>query len=76
LSGVPHRTTLSHGTEMMAMRTFRNDEPRHEAGRHQKLSIWYGLFSFLSNVTGSVFWWAEQKRWKLADQIEQQEAAR
>jgi hypothetical protein len=50
----------------------RKDEPRLEAGRHQKLSIEYGLFSFLSNVTGSVFWWAEQKRWQLADEIERE----
>ena len=46
----------------------KKDEPRREPGRHQKLAtIEYGLFSFLSNVTGSVFWWAEQKRWQLAD---------
>jgi hypothetical protein len=56
----------------------RNDEPRREPGRHhQKLAIvGYGLFTFLSNVTGAVFWWAEQKKWRLADQIEQQELAR
>jgi hypothetical protein len=56
----------------------RNDEPRLEPGLHrnQKLVIQYGLVAFLSNVTGSVFWWLEQKKWRLADQIEQQEAAR
>jgi hypothetical protein len=54
----------------------RNDEPRREPGRHPKLPIKYGLFSILSNVTGSIFWWAEQKKWKLADQLEQQELAR
>jgi hypothetical protein len=56
----------------------RNDEPRREPGRHhQKLAIVeYRLFSLLSNLTGEVFWWSEQKRWKLADQIEQQELAR
>jgi len=56
----------------------RNDEPRRgEPGRHQKLAIVeYGLFSFLSNVTGGIFWWAEQRKWKLADQLEEQEAAR
>jgi hypothetical protein len=26
--------------------------------------------AFLSNVTGAIFWWAEQRKWKLADQIE------
>jgi len=47
-------------------------EPRREPGHHhQKLAtIEYKLFSFLSNITGSVFWWSEQKRWRLADQIE------
>ena len=50
----------------------RNDERRFQPGRHhQNLTIQFGLFSLLSNVTGSVFWWAEQKKWKLADQIEQ-----
>ena len=52
----------------------KNDEPRREPGRHhQNLTIQYVLFSFLSNVTGSLFWWAEQKRWRLADQIEELE---
>jgi hypothetical protein len=50
----------------------RKDEPRRQPGRHhQKLAIEYRLFSLLSNVTGSVFWWAEQKKWKVADQIDQ-----
>jgi hypothetical protein len=53
-----------------------NDEPRREPGHHhQKLTIQFGLFSLLSNITGSVFWWSEQKRWKLADQIEQRRSA-
>ena len=48
-----------------------NDEPRREPGLHQKLAFAeYELFALLSNVTGAVFWWAEQKKWKLADQIE------
>jgi len=52
----------------------RNDEPRREPGPHQKLaSIEYELFSFVSNVTGSLFWWAEQKRWHLADQLQELE---
>ena len=55
----------------------RNDEPRHEPGRHQqKLTVQYKLFVFLSKVSGALFWWAEQRKWKLADQIEQQEVAR
>jgi hypothetical protein len=53
----------------------RNDEPRREPGRHQKLAVVeYGLVAFLSSLSGAIFWWAEQKKWKLADQIEQQEA--
>jgi hypothetical protein len=52
----------------------KNDERRLEPARHhQKLAIEYVLFAFLSNLTGSVFWWAEQKNWKLADQIEELE---
>jgi hypothetical protein len=51
----------------------RSDEPRLEPGRHHpKLAIEYGLFSFLSKVSGAFFWWAEQRKWKLADQIEQE----
>jgi len=50
----------------------RKSEPRRHPGlHHQNRTIQFGLFSLLSNVTGSVFWWAEQKKWKLADQIEQ-----
>jgi hypothetical protein len=55
----------------------RNDEPPRERGRHPKqLAIEYQLVALLSNLTGAVFWWAEQEKWRLADQIEQQEAAR
>ena len=46
-------------------------ERRGEAARQKLAQLSYGLFSFVSNLTGSVFWWAEQKKWKLADQIEQ-----
>jgi hypothetical protein len=58
------------------MKAPKNDERRRAPARHQKLAAEYLLLSFLSNLSGSVFWWAEQRRWKLADQIEQQEAAR
>jgi hypothetical protein len=52
----------------------RNDEPRREPGRHQKLATAeYAVLSMLSNITGSVFWRAEQKRWPLADQLEELE---
>jgi hypothetical protein len=50
----------------------KNDEPGREPGCHRKLAaIEYELLSFVSKVTGSMFWWAEQKRWKIAEQIEQ-----
>jgi hypothetical protein len=54
----------------------RNDEPRGEPGRHQQLAVQYGLLSFLSNVTGAIFWWAEQRRWQIADRLEELELQR
>jgi len=49
----------------------RNDEPRPEPGRHhQKLAAKYQLLSLIANLFGSIFWWAEQRRWQLADQLE------
>jgi hypothetical protein len=52
----------------------KNDEPRLEPGIHQKLaSAQYAVLSILSKITGSVFWWAEQKRWRLADQLDELE---
>jgi hypothetical protein len=49
-----------------------NDEPRLVPGIHQKLATAkYQLLSILSNLTGAVFWWSEQRRWKLADELEQ-----
>ena len=65
--------TRKRRTGVVEMDVPNNDEPRREPGRHQKLAIEYVLFAFLSNLTGSVFWWAEQKKWKLADQIEELE---
>jgi hypothetical protein len=55
------------------------DAPRRgEPGRHRKLlaTLGYGLFTVMSMVTGSVFWWSEQKRWRIADKLEQQETTR
>jgi len=55
----------------------RNDEPRREPGRHQKLlPIEYGLLSFLSTVTGSIFWWSEQRGWQIANRLEELEVQR
>jgi hypothetical protein len=60
---------------MIATGPPRNDERRREPARHhQKLAaIEYRFLSLLSNLTGAVFWWLEQKKWRLADQIEQQQ---
>ena len=52
----------------------KSDAPRVGPGRHQKLATaGYKMLSILSNITGSVFWWAEQKRWQLADRLERLE---
>jgi hypothetical protein len=51
----------------------RNDKPRFAPGHRRKLlaTVEYELFSFLSKLTGAVFWWSEQRRWRIADQLEQ-----
>jgi hypothetical protein len=55
----------------------KNDEPRVGPGRRQRLATAeYALLSILSNLTGAMFWWAEQKRWQVADQLEQLELQR
>jgi hypothetical protein len=49
--------------------------PGSRRGRRKLLvAIKYGLFSFVSKPTGAVFWWSEQRKWKLADEIEQEAA--
>jgi hypothetical protein len=61
------------------MKVPKKDEPRRgEPGRHRhpQASIEYRLFSFLSNLIGAIFWWAEQRRWQIADRLEEKEAAR
>jgi hypothetical protein len=51
-----------------------NAKPRRgEPGHRQKLTILYGVLSFLSNTAGAVFWFAEQRRWKIADLLEELE---
>ena len=55
----------------------RNDEPRLEPGIHRKFAaIRYELLSLVSHLTGSVFWWSEQRRWAIADKLEELEAHR
>jgi hypothetical protein len=49
----------------------KNDEPRLEPGRHHhKLAAEYKLLSLIANLFGSIFWWAEKRRWQVADQLE------
>jgi hypothetical protein len=47
----------------------KNDEPRREPGRHQKLAAEYKLLSLIANLFGSIFWWAECRRWRVADEL-------
>ena len=54
----------------------KNDERRVAPARRQKLaSAEYAALSLIANVFGSVFWVVEQKRWQLADELEQLEEA-
>jgi hypothetical protein len=53
-----------------------NDEPRREPGYRPKRTIEHGLFSLLSNTAGAIFWWAEQRRWQIADRLEELELQR
>jgi hypothetical protein len=60
--------------EVRAMDVPRKDEPQRELGRHRKLAIAeYELLRLLSNVLGEIFWAIDQKKCKLADQLEQLE---
>ena len=53
------------------MGVLRNDEPRREPGIHQKFaSAEYAVLSLIANFFGSIFWWSEQRRWRIADQLE------
>jgi hypothetical protein len=51
----------------------RNDERRESPARHQRLSAEYRLLSIIANIPGSLFWWAEQKQSRLADELEELE---
>ena len=45
-------------------------KPRRETGLHQRLAAEYALLSLLANLFGSIFWAVEQRRWKIADELE------
>jgi hypothetical protein len=54
------------------METPEKTKPRPGPGL-RKLAREYLLLSWLSNFTGGVFWWSEQRRWRIADQLEELE---
>jgi len=54
-----------------------NDEPWREPGRHQKLATAeYAVLSLIANLFGSIFWWSEERRWRIKDQLEALELQR
>jgi hypothetical protein len=52
------------------METLSKEKPRRETGLHERLMLQYALFSLTANLFGSIFWWAEQRRWQVADQLD------
>jgi hypothetical protein len=44
-----------------------------KTGRKLIAVIQYCSLTFIANVFGAVFWFAEQRRWLLADRIENEE---
>jgi len=57
------------------METPEKRKPRPGPGL-RKLVRRYAFLSAVSNLTGEIFWWAEQKRWAIADKLEELEAQR
>jgi hypothetical protein len=51
----------------------RKKKPGHHTGLKSIAATRYAVLSLVANIFGNVFWWAEQKRWRLADQLEQLE---
>jgi hypothetical protein len=44
-----------------------------QAGRELIAVIEYRVLTVIANVFGAIFWFAEQRRWLLADRIENEE---
>jgi hypothetical protein len=57
---------------VVEMETAEKTKPRPGPGL-RKLARSYAFLSAVSNLAGAIFWWAEQKRWQLADQLEELE---
>lgn len=47
-----------------------------QTGRELIVPAKYATLALLANVFGAVFWFAEQRRWRLADQIDNERSAR
>jgi hypothetical protein len=46
-----------------------------KAGRELIDQAHYAVLSFLANVSGAILWFVEQRRWRLADRIEDERSA-
>jgi hypothetical protein len=57
------------------METAKKTKPRPGPGL-RKLARNYAFLSAVSNLAGEIFWWAEQRRWAIADKLEQLELQR
>jgi hypothetical protein len=44
-----------------------------QTGRKLILKTYYDALSILANVSGAVFWFVEQRRWRLADLIDDED---
>jgi len=43
---------------------------RGEPARNERLAAKDAVLSLIANLFGSIFWWAEQRRWQVADELE------
>ena len=46
-----------------------------QTGRKLILRTYYDALSILANVSGAIFWFVEQRRWKVADRIDDERSA-
>jgi hypothetical protein len=57
------------------MQTDDKKKPRLGGARLRRIAREYALLSFFANLTGEIFWWFEQRRWRLADRLENERFA-
>jgi hypothetical protein len=57
------------------METPEKTKPRPGPGL-RKLIRWYAFLSVVSNLSGEIFWWSEQRRWAIADKLDELEVQR